>query len=76
MNQISCYCLPRNVKDKTVEELTELMEMGLKEVYIGCESGDNEVGRSPLNPVVEHFQILRLTLHALCTRKTSDSSSR
>jgi len=42
--QVSCYCLPRNVKDKSVEELRELRELGLKEVYIGCESGDNEVG--------------------------------
>jgi radical SAM superfamily enzyme YgiQ (UPF0313 family) len=41
---VSCYCLPRNVKDKSVEELRELRELGLKEVYIGCESGDNEVG--------------------------------
>jgi radical SAM superfamily enzyme YgiQ (UPF0313 family) len=41
--RISSYCLPRNLSNKTVEQLTELRELGLKLVYIGCESGDDEV---------------------------------
>jgi radical SAM superfamily enzyme YgiQ (UPF0313 family) len=37
--------LPRNLRHKSVSELTELRELGLKMVYVGCESGDNEVLR-------------------------------
>jgi radical SAM superfamily enzyme YgiQ (UPF0313 family) len=35
--------LPRNLKKKSVEELAELNALGLTLLYIGCESGDNEV---------------------------------
>lgn len=43
VQRISSYCLPRNLKNKTVEELAELQSMGLSLMYVGCESGDNEV---------------------------------
>jgi len=43
VRRISSYCLPRNVKYKTVEDLMELKDAGLSLVYVGCESGDNEV---------------------------------
>jgi len=43
VSRVSSYCLPRNLGNKTVEQLTELRELGLKLMYIGCESGDNEV---------------------------------
>ncbi len=43
VRRISSYCLPRNVRNKSVEELIELREAGLSLVYIGAESGDNEV---------------------------------
>ncbi|WP_394130217.1 radical SAM protein [Shewanella maritima] len=43
VTRISSYCLPRNLNNKTVSELTELREMGLSLMYVGCESGDNEV---------------------------------
>jgi radical SAM superfamily enzyme YgiQ (UPF0313 family) len=43
VNRVSSYCLPRNLSNKTVEQLTELKELGLKLLYVGCESGDNEV---------------------------------
>ena len=43
VTRISSYCLPRNLKNKTVEQLAELREMGLSLLYIGCESGDDEV---------------------------------
>lgn len=45
MTRISSYCLPRNLSNKTVEQLTELRQMGLSLLYVGCESGDNEVLR-------------------------------
>jgi radical SAM superfamily enzyme YgiQ (UPF0313 family) len=41
--RVTAYCLPRNIKKKTVEELTELRELGLTMVYVGCESGDDKV---------------------------------
>lgn len=43
VTRISSYCLPRNLKGKSVEQLARLRELGLSLLYIGCESGDNEV---------------------------------
>jgi radical SAM superfamily enzyme YgiQ (UPF0313 family) len=43
VQRVSSYCLPRNLKNKTVEELAELRELGLSLMYIGCESGDDHV---------------------------------
>jgi radical SAM superfamily enzyme YgiQ (UPF0313 family) len=43
VNRVSSYCLPRNLSNKTVEELSELNELGLKLMYVGCESGDDKV---------------------------------
>ncbi len=43
VRRISCYCLPRNLRHKSAQELTELREAGLSLVYVGAESGDDEV---------------------------------
>ncbi|TVP61060.1 MAG: radical SAM protein [Halomonadaceae bacterium] len=43
LERISSYCLPRNLKRKSVEELTELRAHGLEMLYIGVESGDDTV---------------------------------
>ncbi len=43
VTRVSSYCLPRNIGKKSVEELSELYELGLKLVYVGCESGDDTV---------------------------------
>ncbi|MDO6442386.1 radical SAM protein [Marinobacter sp. 2_MG-2023] len=43
LQRVSSYCLPRNLARKTVEELTLLREAGLKILYVGMESGDDEV---------------------------------
>lgn len=43
VRRISSYCLPRNLRKKSVAELTELADAGLKIVYVGAESGDDEV---------------------------------
>lgn len=43
VTRVSSYCLPRNLKNKTVEQLTELKALGLKLMYVGCESGDDEI---------------------------------
>ncbi|PKI14864.1 radical SAM protein [Colwellia sp. 12G3] len=43
VGRVSSYCLPRNLSNKTVEQLAELKSLGLKLMYVGCESGDDEV---------------------------------
>lgn len=43
VTRVSSYCLPRNLTNKTVVQLTELRTLGLKLMYVGCESGDDEV---------------------------------
>ena len=43
VQRVASYCLPRNLKNKTVEELAELNDMGLSLYYVGCESGDDLV---------------------------------
>ena len=45
VRRVSSYCLPRNVRNKSVDELKELHAAGLKLAYIGAESGDDEVLR-------------------------------
>jgi radical SAM superfamily enzyme YgiQ (UPF0313 family) len=43
VRRISSYCLPRNLRHKTVAELTELRQAGLSLAYVGAESGDDTV---------------------------------
>ncbi|SFN48738.1 radical SAM protein [Marinobacter pelagius] len=45
LQRVSSYCLPRNLAKKSVEELAELREAGLAILYVGMESGDDEVLR-------------------------------
>jgi radical SAM superfamily enzyme YgiQ (UPF0313 family) len=41
LERISCYATARNVLEKSLEELTELAQLGLTRLYIGPESGDD-----------------------------------
>ena len=43
VRRVSSYCLPRNLRKKSMEELRELAALGLSLVYVGAESGDDEV---------------------------------
>lgn len=43
VSRVSAYCLPRNLRKKTVAELAELRELGLSLLYVGAESGDDVV---------------------------------
>ena len=43
VTRVSSYCLPRNLKRKSVEELKELKDAGLAMAYVGAESGDDTV---------------------------------
>lgn len=41
--RISAYAIPKDLKNKPVEELTKLRKAGLKLIYAGIESGDDEL---------------------------------
>jgi radical SAM superfamily enzyme YgiQ (UPF0313 family) len=43
VHRISSYCLPRNLRKKPLSEVKALAEAGLAMVYVGAESGDDEV---------------------------------
>ncbi len=43
VQRVASYCLPRNLRNKTVDELTALEELKLSLFYVGCESGDDLV---------------------------------
>jgi radical SAM superfamily enzyme YgiQ (UPF0313 family) len=43
VHRVASYCLPRNIRNKSSAELSELAELGLSLFYVGCESGDNLV---------------------------------
>lgn len=43
VRRISSYCLPRNLRRKSASELGELAALGLSLVYVGAESGDDDV---------------------------------
>ncbi|MCK9380145.1 MAG: radical SAM protein [Sulfuritalea sp.] len=43
VRRVSSYCLPRNLRKKSVDELRELAAAGLSIAYVGAESGDDEV---------------------------------
>ena len=45
LQRVSSYCLPRNLAKKTVEELAQLKDAGLEILYVGMESGDDEILR-------------------------------
>ncbi|MDX1755025.1 MAG: radical SAM protein [Marinobacter sp.] len=45
LRRVSSYCLPRNLARKSVEELAALKDAGLEILYVGMESGDDEVLR-------------------------------
>ena len=43
VRRISSYCLPRNLGKKSQTEIDELAAAGLSMVYVGAESGDDQV---------------------------------
>lgn len=45
IRRISSYALPKNILKKSSNELSELNEAGLKLIYVGIESGDDEILR-------------------------------
>ncbi len=69
-SRVSSYCLPRNLKNKTVEQLAELRALGLKILYVGCESGDDEVLR-----LIEKGETYQSSLEALVKIKAAGLKS-
>lgn len=43
VRQVSAYALPRDIRTKSIEELKSLKDAGLKILYVGIESGDDEL---------------------------------
>jgi len=43
VRRVSTYCLPRNIRKKSVEDLQQLQSLGLGMAYVGAESGDDQV---------------------------------
>ncbi|MBI9037270.1 MAG: radical SAM protein [Bacteroidales bacterium] len=43
VTRISAYALPKDINSKTDDELKQLSEAGLKLLYVGVESGDDEL---------------------------------
>ena len=43
LERVSSYCLPRNLRRKSVEDLRQLQQKGLGMLYVGVESGDDTV---------------------------------
>ncbi|MCF8176934.1 MAG: radical SAM protein [Sulfuritalea sp.] len=43
VRRVSSYCLPRNLKKKSVDELKQLAAAGLSMAYVGAGSGDDDV---------------------------------
>ena len=45
VTRVGAYCLPSNLSARHDDELTELRELGLGIIYVGAESGDDDVLR-------------------------------
>lgn len=43
VKRVGAYCLPRNIRKKTAQELAEMQALGLGILYVGAESGDDQV---------------------------------
>ncbi|MEH6472681.1 MAG: radical SAM protein, partial [Halopseudomonas sp.] len=43
LQRVAAYCLPRNLNNKTDQQLAQLYQAGLQLVYVGAESGDDVV---------------------------------
>jgi radical SAM superfamily enzyme YgiQ (UPF0313 family) len=43
VRRVSSYCLPRNIRKKSVEDLQSLQQLGFGMAYVGAESGDDQI---------------------------------
>jgi radical SAM superfamily enzyme YgiQ (UPF0313 family) len=68
--RISAYCLPRNLRNKSVDDLRELRAKGLSLLYVGCETGDDE-----LLQLIEKGETFDSSLEALQKMKAAGIKS-
>jgi len=43
VKRVGAYCLPRNIRKKSADEMAKLASLGLGILYVGAESGDDQV---------------------------------
>ena len=43
VKRVSSYCLPRNIRKKSSEDMAKLSALGLTMAYVGAESGDDQI---------------------------------
>ncbi|GAA5316115.1 MAG: radical SAM protein [Candidatus Pelagadaptatus aseana] len=70
VQRISSYCLPRNLKNKSVADLQVLQNLGLSLMYVGCETGDDE-----LLELIEKGETFQSSLDALSKIKQAGMKS-
>lgn len=70
VQRISAYALPKNINSKSIEELKLLREAGIKILYIGVESGDDELLR-----IINKGETYNSTLDALLKLKAAGIKS-
>lgn len=70
VKRVGAYCLPRNIRKKSVEDLQRLRELGLGIAYVGAESGDDDVLKA-----ISKGETYQSTLEALLKLKAAGISS-
>ncbi len=70
VKRVGAYCLPRNIRKKSVEDLQRLGELGLGIAYVGAESGDDDVLKA-----ISKGETYQSTLEALLKLKAAGISS-
>lgn len=60
LTRVSCYATPKNLLDKSHEELCLLREKGLKLVYVGIESGSNTILKRIIKGASQKVHIMAL----------------
>jgi hypothetical protein len=70
VKRVGAYCLPRNIRKKSVEDLQHLRELGLGIAYVGAESGDDDVLKA-----IAKGETYQSTLEALLKLKSAGISS-
>ena len=70
VKRVGAYCLPRNIRKKSADDLRRLKELGLGIAYVGGESGDDDVLKA-----ISKGETYDSTLNALIKLKEAGISS-
>ncbi|OOZ39875.1 radical SAM protein [Solemya pervernicosa gill symbiont] len=66
VGRVSAYAMPRNITNKSDRELRDLRQAGLRLLYVGIESGDNEVLQR-----IDKGETAASTIEALCRTRAA-----